>query len=213
MTKLTVDVEILLDTEPCHPGRNNLLIRAWANYSGCQRVVDSSQGQKQGSLTRPGGSHGPHWDNAMWDHCGENLRWQQWVFNCHPSLNKSRVCEACDVCPVCSMQPCDPVECANYYFVNRKIDCSPFLLSPSVWGQTSLNLNARWPQPPHRLDHSARVCSKCCLVMGPTYERMQWLKKYVGVLQLGFKTVWWGYNYGCLSPGLEDIGLTDDGLW
>ena len=65
MTKLTVDVEILLDTEPCHPGRNNLLIRAWANYSGCQRVVDSSQGQKQGSLTRPGGSHGPHWDNAM----------------------------------------------------------------------------------------------------------------------------------------------------
>ena len=43
-----------------------------------------------------------------------------------------RVFEACDVCPVCSMQPCDPVECANYYFVNRKIDCSPFLLSPSV---------------------------------------------------------------------------------
>ena len=100
--------------------------------------------------------------------------------------------EGHDESPVCSMRPCDPVECANYYFVNRKIDCSPFLLSPSVWGQTSLNLNARWPQPPHRLDHSARVCSKCCLVMGPTYERMQWLKKYVGVLQLGFKTLRWG---------------------
>ena len=53
MAKLTVDVEILLDTEMgderCHPGHNNLLIRAQANYSGCQRAVDSSQAQKQGS--------------------------------------------------------------------------------------------------------------------------------------------------------------------
>ena len=51
MAKLTVDVEILLDLR-CEmwPGRNNLLIRARANYSGCQRAVDSSQPQKQGSF-------------------------------------------------------------------------------------------------------------------------------------------------------------------
>ena len=53
----------------------------------------------------------------------------------------------------------------------------PLLTLSSLWGQTSLNLNAMWPQPQHRLDHSALCLLRMLSCNGPYLGKNAMIEK------------------------------------